>query len=123
MFAIIGSILSLVLPTIGSLGGKIADAKIAAAQAATDKEKIAADERVKTLEAKRDALVASPGIGNSIMRALYGLPPAIYLGKLYVWDKVLGLGTTDTLSPELWNILWTIVGFYFLDHTVRIFRR
>ena len=52
---------------------------------------------------------------NAIMRAGFGLPPMIYLAKLYLWDKVLGWGVTDPLSPELWNVLWTVVGFYFLD--------
>ncbi len=81
-------------------------------RATTDKEKIAADERIRALEARRDVLVAEGSSRiNAIMRAGYGIPPMIYLGKLYVWDKVLGWGVTDPLSPELWNVLWTVVGF------------
>ena len=93
--------------------------------AQTDKEKIAADERIKTLEAKRDVLVAEGGSClNAIMRAGFGIPPMIYLGKLYLFDKVLGWGATDPLSPELWNVLWTVVGFYFLDQIAgRVTRR
>ena len=94
-------------------------------RAQTDKEKIAADERIKTLEAKRDVLVAEGGSRlNAVMRAGFGIPPMIYLGKLYLFDKVLGWGTTDPLSPELWNVLWTVVGFYFLDQIAgRVTRR
>ena len=94
-------------------------------RAQTDKEKIAADERIKTLEAKRDVLVAEGGSRlNAIMRAGFGIPPMIYLGKLYLFDKVLGWGATDPLSPELWNVLWTVVGFYFLDQVAgRVARR
>ena len=61
---------------------------------------------------------------NAIMRAGFGIPPMIYLSKLYLFDKVLGWGTTGPLSPELWNVLWTVVGFYFLDQIAgRVTRR
>ena len=113
----------------GYLQSKIAD-RIASAyeakqQAQTDAEKIAADERIKTLEARRDVLVGEGGSRiNAIMRAGFGVPPMVYLGKLYLWDKVLGLGATDPLSPELWNVLWTVVSFYFLDQIAgRVTRR
>jgi hypothetical protein len=111
--------------TVTTNAGGDATAYEAKQRAATDKEKIAADERIKTLEAKRDVLVAEGGSRlNTIMRAGFGIPPMIYLGKLYLWDKVLGFGATDPLSPELWNVLWTVVGFYFLDQIAgRVTRR
>jgi hypothetical protein len=117
------ALLGLVDP-ISRIAGKIADARIAATNATTDKEKIAADERVKGLEVKRDVMVAEAGSKlNAVMRAAYGIPPAIYLAKLFVYDKVLGFGTTDPISPMMENVLWTVVGFYFLHHTARMLRR
>ena len=101
---------------IGTIADRIASAYEAKQKATTDKEKIAADERIKGLEARRDVQMAEAGSRiNAIMRAGFGLPPMIYLAKLYLYDKVLGWGATDPLSPELWNVLWTVVGFYFLD--------
>jgi hypothetical protein len=119
----IGFLLSLINP-LATIAGKIAEARIAAANAQTDREKISSEERVRTLEQRRAVLVAESGSRlNSLMRAAYGVPPAIYLGKLYVWDKVLGWGVTDPLSPMMENVLWTVVGFYFLQWTVSGFRR
>jgi hypothetical protein len=119
----IGFLLSLINP-LATIAGKIAEARIAAANAQTDREKISSEERVRTLEQRRAVLVAESGSRlNSLMRAAYGVPPAIYLGKLYVWDKVLGWGVTDPLSPMMENVLWTVVGFYFLQWTVSGLRR
>jgi hypothetical protein len=116
-------LLSLINP-LSTIASKIVEARIATANATTDREKIAAEERVKTLEQRRAVLVAESGSRlNSLMRAAYGVPPAIYLGKLYVWDKVLGWGVTDPLSPMMENVLWTVVGFYFLQWTVSGFRK
>ena len=53
-------LLGLVDP-ISRIADKIAQYKIEQLKGATDQEKIAADERVKTLEARRDVLVAESG--------------------------------------------------------------
>lgn len=107
--------------TGGGLGGiadKLADAYKAKQQAATDQDKIAADERIATLQAQRDVLVAESSRPiNGIMRFLFAAPVAVYLAKLIVWDKVLGFGVTDDLSPQLWNYAYIVVGFYFLHWT------
>jgi hypothetical protein len=51
----------------------------------------------------------------------------IYIGKCVLWDKVLGLGSTDPLSPELANIEMIVITGYFGGRTIekvaRIFRR
>jgi len=51
---------------------------------------------------------------NAIVRALYAVPPALYFGKLYIWDKMLGWGTTDPLSPDMRYVAMTVIAFYFL---------
>ena len=110
------------------IGSQLARAWEARQRAQTDAEKIAADERIKTLEMRRDVLVAESGSRvNGFLRLLFVLPVALYVGKLFVWDKVLGLGATDPLSPMMEGVLWTVVGFLFLDNTAgkvaRIWRR
>lgn len=109
---------------IGSIADRIASAYEAKQKATTDREKVAADERIKTLEARRDVLVAESGSRiNSLIRILFALPPAVYLAKIFVYDKVLGWGVTDPLSDELEQILWVVIGFFFLQSTAERFRR
>ncbi len=55
---------------------------------------------------------------NAIVRAMYAVPPAFYFAKIYLWDKVLGLGATDPLSPELHYVAMAIIAFYFVT-TIR----
>jgi len=116
---------------IGSIVRQVAQARIDLAKAETDRDKIAAEERVKALEARRDVLVAESGSRiNSIMRALIATPVAIVLWKIFVFDKALGQWTgwtTDAMSPELWHVVMIVIGFYFLSETAstvsRIVRR
>lgn len=112
---------------IGSITSKIADAYLAKQNATTDREKIAADERIRTLEAKRAVMVAEAGSRiNAIMRAALAAPVAVILWKIFIYDKALGQwthGTTDALSPELWNVVMVVVGFYFIYETARVFRK
>lgn len=119
----LGALLGLVDP-ISRIAGKIADAYAARQQAQTDRERIAADQKIKTLEAKRDVLVAeAPHKFNGYMRAGFALPFVIYNAKLVLWDKVLALGSTDPLSPELFQVEVACIGFYFLyDITARLRR-
>jgi hypothetical protein len=61
---------------------------------------------------------------NSIIRALFALPVAVYYGKIFLWDKVLALGATDALSADLLHVSWVIIGFYFLtEATTKIARK
>ena len=109
---------------IGSIATKIADAYQAKQNAQTDREKIAADERIKMLEARRDVMVAEGNTPiNAIIRALFALPVAIYYGKLFLWDKVLAWGATDPLSPDLQWTARIVIGFYFLYEGVKVIKR
>jgi holin (3TMs family) len=123
MFAIITSLLGLADP-ISRIAGKIADARIAATQAATDKERIEQEERVRSLEARRDVLKAeSDGRMNAIIRALLAVPVIVFLWKVIIWDKVLALGTTDDLSENLWYVAMMVLGFYYVHWTVGRLKR
>ncbi len=48
---------------------------------------------------------------------LMGYFVAIYLGKLLIWDKVMGLGVTDGLQGFAATSANLIVGFYFVKRT------
>jgi hypothetical protein len=58
---------------------------------------------------------------------LMGYFVAIYLGKLLIWDKVLGLGTTDPLAGFASTTSNLIVAFYFakrgFENVARIIKR
>jgi len=100
---------------IAKITDKIVELQIKKADAKTEQERIAADERSKALEAKRDVMIAEAGLGlNAYMRTAIALGPTVYLLKIFIWDKVLKLGATDNLSDDLWKVVVAVVGFYFL---------
>ena len=51
--------------------------------------------------------------GTRWIRPAFAYPLAFYFAKIVVWDKALGLGTSDPLGGELAVIAVTIVGFFF----------
>ena len=106
---------------ISRIADKIADYKIKQVNALTDREKIAAQERIDALNAKRDVLIAEAGTGVNVwMRAAIAAPFTLYLWKLVVWDKIVmgGQVATDNLSDKLWDVGMLVFGFYFLQSTV-----
>jgi len=64
---------------------------------------------------------------TAIIRPLFAAPFIIFAFKVVVWDKVLGLGSTDRLDPNFWAVFQTIVVSYFgataVERVTRIFRR
>lgn len=130
MLSLIFGFLGALINPISSIVGKIADAKVELAKAQTDKDRIAAQERVETLQARRDVMIAETagpfGWINSLMRGLLAAGPCVFLLKVFIWDKVLQditHGSTDALDPNLWNVVMVVLGFYFLDNMVARFKR
>lgn len=123
------SLISGAFTTIDGITKAISDEKIAGINAKTEEERIASDERVKTLEARRDLMMAEAGSRiNAIVRAIAASPAIAVTWKLMFWDKVMGsfLGcsqapvgtckvfTTDPLDDNQWKIIGAVYGFYFL---------
>lgn len=58
---------------------------------------------------------------------LMGYACAVYIAKLLIWDKVLGLGTTDPLGGWIETTANLIVSFYFakrgFENVARIIKR
>lgn len=114
-------LLSLINP-LERISSDLKDAYTAKLNAGTDKERIAADERISTLEARKQIVLASSTnpVGRWVC-ALYATPFIVYNAKVIVWDKVLGLGVTDNLSPDFWYISGIVLGGYFIDSAVKRF--
>lgn len=111
-------------PTVLSLTQQIVAWQEKKINAQTEQQRIEADERIKMLEAKRNVLIAESSTPwNSIVRAWLVLPPSIYVAKLFVWDKVLGWGSTDPLSSILEWIVVIVYGFYFMADVTRMLKR
>lgn len=109
----------------GDLTGAIERAHRASLEAKTDSERLAQDERIKRLSARQEVILAAQGDPvERFVRIGFALPFVIYLWKVVLWDKVLKLGVTDPLSPELSTIMMIVLGGYFVDTAVRrVFRR
>jgi hypothetical protein len=104
------------------LGGGIPDqlrrAYEAKLNAANDSDRIAAEVQVARLEARQ----ASHAIGGrwiTMIQIGFALPFVLYNAKLVVYDKMMGLGVTDPLSPALYDLQSVIIGFFFVTTTVR----
>lgn len=111
---------------LGGLAKTAAQAYAAKQDAGVKRDQIDADliaraTQLSVQEAELNARIVIAEQGNFLTRMArpaMALPVIIYLWKLVVWDKVLGLGVTDPLSPWLSSIFVTIIGSYFIGRTV-----
>lgn len=95
------------------------DAYKAKLSAGNDSDRIAADLATRELavqqreiEVQSEYRIASLGHWWEPEK-LMGYAVAVYVGKLLIWDKVLGLGATDPLVGWIETTANLIVGFYF----------
>jgi hypothetical protein len=116
MLSLLGLILPGLFQTINSITNAIANEKIALLKAQTEEDKVASQERINTLEAKRAALLADSQHSSLDMwiRAGLSIGPATYITKIFLWDKVLKMGVTDPVTSDQWQVLMAVVGFYFV---------
>lgn len=109
--------------TINGITTAISNERIKRIQAKTEEEKIASDERIKTLEAQKQVLLTKSSHWETrLLMFIFGVGPAFFLTKIYVWDKALGYwthGTTDKLDDNLWWVITAQIGFYFLASIFR----
>jgi hypothetical protein len=104
-------------------------------EAANTQDRIAADLAAKEIEAEIEArrqasaiIIAEQGRWyTAIIRPLLAFPIIIYFWKVVVWDKVLGLGSTDPISGMVadWAglIITAYVGGRSIEKMARIFKR
>lgn len=117
----------------GPLLGKALDAYKAKLSAGNTSEGVAADLAARELavqqreaELQTQYRIASIGAWYEPDK-LMGYFVAVYLAKLLIWDKVLGLGVTDPLLGWSGTVANTIVTFYFgkraIENVARIIKR
>lgn len=106
-----------------SISNDLKEAYQSKLNAANDKEKIAAEERIAVLEARKSVILAAQSDPfERFVRIAFAIPFILYVGKTVIWDKILQWGVTDNLSGDLWTLFYIVVGGYFLDTTVRRFK-
>ena len=129
-----------VLGFVGNLlGGPFAKAAVdayrAKLSAENTSEKITADLAVRELdvEASESVLATQVVIAEqgrwytALPRPLFAFAFVIYVWKVVVWDKVLGLGSTDALSADVAQWAMIVLTAYFggrsLEKVARILGR
>jgi len=125
LLSLIGGLPALIAGLFGTINGitnAISNEKIALITATTQQEQIAANERINALQQRRDVLIADAAHGSLDIwiRSMIAIGPAMYLFKIFAIDKVFGFifhTRTDTLDPNLWNVVMVVLGFYFLSET------
>jgi len=132
--------IAIVLSWLGNLlGGPFAKAAVDAYRARLDagnaSEKIAAELAAKELSVKQrerelaaQIVVAEQGRWyTALPRPLFASAFIIYVWKVVVWDKVLGLGTTDALGGDVAQWAMIVLTAYFggrsLEKVARILGR
>lgn len=111
------SFLPNIFTSITSITGAISNEKIAALNATTDQERIRAQENISALQAQQAVLIADSQRSNLDiwMRTFIAIGPAVFLCKVFIYDKVLDLGSTELKNTDyLWNVIMVVLGFYFL---------
>ena len=101
--------------TITAVGDQLNRAYETKMNAETDKAKLEADQQIEQLKARQAVLIAEQGSWlTSWIRPAIAAPFVIYLWKIIVIDKVLKMGVTDNLPPEIWQMFMVVIGAYFL---------
>lgn len=110
---------------IAAIGGQLRAAYELKLKAQTDHEKLEADQRIEELRAQQAILIAEQGNWTTRwIRPAFAAPFVIYNFKIVVWDKVLGLGVTDPLSPEFVQMQTIVISAYFVGRSIeKIFRK
>lgn len=117
MWATLLSLLPGIFTSLNTIAGAIANERIAALNATTDQERIQAQERISALQAQQAVLIADGQRSNLDIwiRSLIAFGPMVFLNKIFIYDKVLGLGSTELKNTDyLWNVIMVVLGFYFL---------
>jgi hypothetical protein len=109
---------------IAAIGKELRQARLDQLNADNTESRIVADVRVQELEARQSIILAAQSDRfERWVRIAFALPFAVYLNKLLIWDKVLGLGATDPLSPMLTEAMWVVLGGFFVLSTAKVFRK
>ena len=117
---ILGKIASWFLGSgISAIGDQLNKAYAAKLTAKNNTEKLEAEQNIAQLTARQTVLVAEQNSRlTKWIRPAFALPFVVYNFKIIVIDKVLGLGTTDELPPEFWQLQMIVFSAYFLARPI-----
>lgn len=117
-------LLSLVTGPLTEISNDLKEAYQSKLAAKNDSERIAAEERINLLEARKSIVLAAQSDPvERWVRIGFTLPFIIYVNKIVIWDKILKWGVTDPLSENFTWIMMTILGGYFLETAVKRIRK
>ena len=121
------------------IGGPVVTGLINAYKAKLDasntRDRIAADLAAHEIQAEIEARTAASAViiaeqgrwYTAMIRPLLAFPLIIYVWKVIVWDKVLGMGSTDPITGMVadWMgmIITAYVGGRSIEKVARIFKR
>lgn len=112
----------------GGVATKLIEAYKAKLDAGNDADRIAADFAAKEVEARTKIVTAQLSNWFTALPIwTISMCMALYIAKLIVWDKMLGLGSTDPLTGDLreWaqTILASMFGYGAVGLTAKAFLR
>lgn len=132
---VIGAITGLAGP-ISAVLTRMQDVKLELAKVQSDTERNKLLSEQGELQARQAALIAEAGSRlNAIVRTSIAFGPALYLTKVFVFDKVIGslvrglagrdflIFRTDPLDDNLWKVVVAVIAFYFLYDITARFRK
>ena len=82
---------------------------------------------IEARKASKEIILAEQGRWwTALPRPLIAFAIAIFIWKVVVWDKVLGLGVTDPLDPKMWEAFTIVLTAYFggrsLEKIAQVFK-
>lgn len=130
MLSFIGKALGLVpslISQVTSIASAISNLEIAKLNATTDVEKATIQLQINQMQARQAVLIADAQHSNldEYIRIGFALPPMIYFGKIYLWDKVWASWPQFETPPLETNdvyVLYAVLGFFLLSTAMKIFK-
>lgn len=98
---------------ISALAGPLERAYKAKLEAQNDAARLEADKQIAFYQGQIDLAQTAGSDPWWSPRSIMGWCAAIYVGKIVVWDTVLGLGVTPDPGTQVTGIVMTIIGFYY----------
>lgn len=130
-----GTILSLVLGGVPAIIRSLGQARVDLANAKTEQQRVAAQERIKGLELQRDVLIKeSDSPWYYLAKFCLMAPFMFYFFWIIAYDKIIckwhtpgeligAVCQTDPLTPEVFYIAMMIYSFYFLTDLTKFWKR
>lgn len=98
---------------LSALTGSLERAYKAKLDAKNDAERLEAEKQITFFQGQIDLAQTAVKDPWYSPRSIMGFSAAAYVGKIIVWDTVLGLGVTPDPGAQVTGIVMVVIGFYF----------